>query len=402
MLETALATPRARRGGALLLAALVLVALNLRPTLTSISPLLGDIRAATGMPFRLASLLTTLPVLAMGLFALAGGRVSRTIGDRHGVALGLAVIAAACAWRWNAAGSGTLIASAALAGVGVALIQALLPGVIKHNYLPKLALTMGLYSASIMGGGGLGAVVSPYTAHLASDWHVGLGIWALPAVVALVAWYAVPGQMPVAAAAGRGLGPLLRNRRAWLLALYFGLINGGYTSMVAWLPPFFVQRGLTAQHAGSLLGLMTAAQVAAALTLPALALRSADRRPWLAFGLVLQLTGFIGLQLCPDTLRWLWVVATGFGLGGCFALSLILTLDHLHDPRRAGELAAFVQGVGFIIAALAPFAIGWIRDVSGGFGAGWLLLTVSAAAMLGVTTRYAPQGYADAMRGVGD
>ncbi|MCW3480996.1 cyanate transporter [Neisseriaceae bacterium JH1-16] len=400
MAETVLDAPRARTGGALLLAALLLVALNLRPTLTSISPLLGDIRAATGLSFRLAGLLTTLPVLAMGVFALAGARVSRLFGDRHGVSLALLVIAAACGWRWSAASGAALIGSAALVGVGVALIQALLPGVIKHNYAARLPQTMGLYSAAIMGGGGLGAVVSPWVAHQSGNWHAGLGVWVVLALAALLVWRAVPGEMPPAASAGRGLGPLLRNRRAWLLALYFGLINGGYTSMVAWLPPFFVQRGLTAQHAGSLLGLMTAAQVVAALSLPVLALKSRDRRPWLALGLSLQLAGFAGLILQPDALPTLWVMLIGFGLGGCFALSLILTLDHLHEPRRAGELAAFVQGAGFVIAALAPFAIGWLRDAGASFTAGWLLLTVSAAAMLLVTRRYVPEGYAAAMHGI--
>ncbi len=53
----------------LLLFGLVLVALNLRPALSSLSPLLNDVSASLGLSASKAGLLTTLPVLCLGLFA---------------------------------------------------------------------------------------------------------------------------------------------------------------------------------------------------------------------------------------------------------------------------------------------------------------------------------------------
>ncbi|MDF2658422.1 MAG: major facilitator superfamily transporter, partial [Paenibacillus sp.] len=53
-----------------LLAAIFLAALNLRPVITSVAPLLQTIQANTGMSGVAASLLTTLPVLCMGVFAV--------------------------------------------------------------------------------------------------------------------------------------------------------------------------------------------------------------------------------------------------------------------------------------------------------------------------------------------
>ena len=142
---------------------------------------------------------------------------------------------------------------------------------------------------------------------------------------------------------------------------------------------------------------MTIFQVLGALGLPMLLRRFADRRPALWLALLAQLAGFSGLLLAPALSPGLWVGLIGFGLGACFSLSLTLTLEHLKDPRRAGGLAAFVQGIGFIITGLVPYLTGWLRDVSGDFQASWSLLTASVLLMLLVTARFAPRGYAAAM-----
>ncbi len=105
----------------------------------------------------------------------------------------------------------------------------------------------------------------------------------------------------------------------------------------------------------------------AALSVPLLIRRRLDRRPWLLAALLVQLGGFCGLLLMPLQHAALWVALIGYGLGACFALSLTLTLDHLHEPRAAGSLAAFVQGIGFIITGIVPYLTGWLRDATGSF-----------------------------------
>ncbi|MNN49997.1 putative transporter YycB [compost metagenome] len=144
---------------------------------------------------------------------------------------------------------------------------------------------------------------------------------------------------------------------------------------------------------------MAILQVLAALSIPLLIRGSLDRRGWLALCLLIQLAGFCGLLLAPLHLPGLWVALIGYGLGACFALSLTLTLDHLPDPGAAGRLAAFVQGIGFIITGIIPYVTGWLRDYTGSFQMSWTLLAVLVVTMLGVTVRFAPRGYAGAMVG---
>jgi CP family cyanate transporter-like MFS transporter len=384
---------------ALWLGVIVVIGINLRPLLTSISPLMTTIRAATGLSFYGASLLTSLPVVAMGIGAFGAGALTRTVGETRGVALGLLAIGLACGARWATAASGDgLLFTAALAGVGVAAIQALLPAVMKQRFHTRVPLAMGVFSASIMGGGGLGARLSPWVSNATGSWHAGLAVWAIPALLALICWLGLNLRSSAGVAAQsavtRPVAPLLwRKRRAWTLGLYFGIVNGGYTTLVAWLPAFYQQRGVSVTDSGSLLAGMTMFQAAAALLLPLAAAPFRDRRPWLVLGLSAQFVGLLGLILWPDAAPLVWVGVAGAGLGGTFSLTLVTAMDHSADHRVAGKLVAFTQGVGFIVAAVAPVFAGIVRGWSGGFGAAWIMLAVSIAAMIAVSCLFSPRSY---------
>ncbi|WP_420136190.1 cyanate transporter [Serratia liquefaciens] len=365
----------------------------MRPLLTSIGPLLPTLRQATGLSFGGAALLTTLPVLMMGLMALAGGAINRLFSERTSVVLSLLAIGLGAAWRELAPGSTQLMLSAVLGGLGIGVIQAVMPGIIKHHFLKQMALVAGLWSAALMGGGGLGAAITPWLTSIGHDWHSALAWWAAPALVALIAWWPVSRGLARLTPSGTARGPSLwLSRRAWLLGAYFGLINGGYTSLIAWLPPYYMQLGWQPQASGSLLALMTFGQVVGALLLPALA-RSTDRRPLLLLALVMQLAGFIGLIYQPQTLPWLWVLLSGLGLGGAFPLCLVLALDHIPHPAAAGRLVAFMQGIGFLLAGTTPYISGLLRDYSGGFVLDWQIHALVVVVLIAITWRFHPHSY---------
>lgn len=392
-----------RRRSASLLLLVVAVTLNLRPILTSIGPLLEDIRAGTGIGYQQAALLTALPVLCMGLVPLLQPWLRRWLSEQGGLLLGLGAIGAACVWRLLLGNGTALVASAVLAGLGVAFVQALMPGLVNRWFSQRLALAMGVYSAALMSGGGLAAVLGPRVAEHFGHWQAGLGVWVVPVLLALLLLgFIGPTLEAASGSSGAARGHFFGSRRAWLLAIYFGLINGGYTSMVAWLPAYYQQVGGSARGGGELVGLMTVFQVVGALGLPMLLRRYVDRRPGLWLALVAQLLGFVGLLTAPALSPGLWVGLIGFGLGACFSLSLTLTLEHLKSPAAAGGLAAFVQGIGFIITGIVPYLTGWLRDISGDFQASWTLLTLTVLLMLVVTGRFAPRGYAAAMAAGGE
>jgi MFS transporter, CP family, cyanate transporter len=380
-----------------LLATIALVALNLRPFITGIGPLAVDIGTQTGLGLKEMSLLTLVPMLLMGIFAFAGPFLQARVGARPSVIAALVLLVTGSLLRLFVETGWQIVGTAALLGVGAAIVQAVLPGIIKQQFSDQVGIVMGLYSAMLMGGGALGAQISPLAAMASGSWHVGLAWMTLLAILALaLAAYSLPNDAYVRQGS-MVIGEYLRRPRVWLLMVCFGLVNGGYSTVVAWLAPFYQEHGWSATASGSLLATMATCQALAAFFLPVFARKHKDRRPWLWFTLLMQAGGFAALALCPTTAPHVWAMLLGAGLGGCFALSLIVTLDHLPDPAQAGALSALMQGGGFLIAAIPPWIVAVVRDITGGFVAGWLMHLICVVVVVMLFWRVSPVSYADAM-----
>lgn len=385
-----------RTSNVLLLGAVALVGLNLRPFITGVGPLASDIGAQTGLDLKGISLLTLVPMLLMGLLAFAGPFLQSRVGARRSVIASLAVLALGSTLRLFAVNGWQMVGTAALLGLGVAVIQAMFPGIVKRRFPGHVGVVMGLYSATLMGGGALGAQAAPLIAAAAGSWRIGLAWMAIPAVLALLlAAYSLPRDILVRQG-GASATALLGRPRVWLLMACFGLVNGGYSTVVAWLAPFYREHGWSAAASGSLLAVMAVCQALAALLLPILA-RGEDRRPWLWLTLAMQAAGFAALAFRPEAAPLASAMTLGAGLGGCFALSMIVALDHLPDPAQAGALSALMQGGGFLITALPPWIVAVLHDATGSFAAGWLLHLACAIVVAALYWRVSPAGYAGAM-----
>ncbi len=377
-----------------LMLGIVLVALNLRPSMAAVGPLLSAIRGDIPLSFSLASLLTMLPVMAMGLAMFFGIGISQRLGERRTVVLSLLIIGLATLSRLFLDSAAQLIVSAVLAGIGIALIQALMPALIKSRFADNVSLCMGLYVTSIMGGAALAASFAPRVMLDTGSWRAGLAIWAVLALLALLFWLLQGNDTAPVTATKAKKETFFTHSRAWLLAIFFGLGTASYTCVLAWLAPYYVENGWSEQNAGLLLGFLTAMEVISGLVVPAIANRSRDRRRVLGAQLVLIIGGFCGLILSPQHLSLLWPCLLGLGIGGLFPMSLIVSLDHLDNPQRAGALTAFVQGIGYLIAGLSPLLAGMIRDRLGSFEWAWWSLTAIMVLMLLIVWRFDPRHYA--------
>ncbi|KAF1054450.1 MAG: putative transporter YycB [Stenotrophomonas maltophilia] len=369
------------------LPAVVLVGLNLRPALAAIGPLLDTLQARGDLNDTLASLLTTLPVLLMGVGALCAPLLLRRLGVRLGVALGVLLIGLACALRL-AEGAAPLLGGALLAGLGIAACQALLPAFIRQRFAERSGGAMGFYTTAIMGGAVLASVGAPQLAHLGGS-SLALAVWSLPALLAFALWCWASGAQPALQVNAAG-ARLQRGRRAWLLALFFGLGTGGYVLVLAWLPPYYTALGWSPAAAGGLLGGLTVAEVVAGLLVSALIDRLPDRRLPLFLAISAVLVGLLMLISAPLSLALPAAVVLGLGIGALFPLSLIVSMDHATSPAQAGALVGFVQGVGYLIAALFPLLAGVARQSMSSLVPAWWAMAGVCLVMLVLASRFAP------------
>ena len=389
--------PTQKASPVLLLVAIFLVSINLRPAVAAIGPLVSQIIGDTGINSTLVGLLTMIPVFLMGIGAIYVRQLRTALGERGGIAIGVSIIALSCVVRlWFSDGVG-LLTTAILAGIGIAIVQSLMPGFAKRNFGSTTGRVIGVYSTGIVAG----ACIAAGTAAWVSDtlgWKATLGVWSLPAVAALILWTfasrtAASEKQAAVSAAGYVAPEFWRSARSWSLMVFFGVGTGAFMLVMAWIPPFYLELGVARDTAGLLLSALTLIEAVTALGVAAFIHRFPDRRAPLVFSLLTTGLGFIVLYLWPVALALPAMALLGIGIGVLFPLSIIVAIDHIDDATMAGNFTSFVQGGGYIFASLVPLFAGAVRDVMANLAPVWLAMTIGSLVMIFLAVRFSPDSY---------
>lgn len=378
----------------LLVVVIFLVALNLRAALASLPPLVRTIQADLGLDGATAGLLTTLPVLCMGLFAPVAQRLAHRVGRETTVALALLVLLAGLLLRLAGDVLGLLMASTVLVGIGIALCGTVLPGIVKEFFQERSGAVTGVYLLAMMVGATAASALTVPLADALGSWQVSLSVWSVPVVVGLLVWLPAvragrAAREPAAESADRAALPW-RSPTARLLAAYLALQSFTFYSQLAWIPPSYESHGWSARDAGLLLAVWSIVQLVTGVGGPWLADRVTDRRPLVAGALAITLTGLAGIVSAPTAAPWLWVALLGLGQGAGFALGLVKLVDYAPSPAASARLSALVFLFSYSIASTGPFAFGALHDLTDGFGVPYALLFVVAAVQLSLVPRLRP------------
>jgi CP family cyanate transporter-like MFS transporter len=382
-------TTRSRVAAVLLVIAVVAVALNQRPAVVAVAPVLGQLRADTGLGSAMAGLLTTLPVLCFGGFAPLAPRLARRIGLETAVALSLVLLAAGIALRLLTPVA-LLYAGSVLAGAAIALANVLLPAFVKREF-ERPGAVMGLYSAALSMGAAAGAALTvPLASALGVDWRTALGLWLILALTALALWLPAAGTGSAHRTSeppppGSGTWSLLREPLARQVTGYIGLQSVQFYSVAAWLPTLLADAGVPVREGGLLLGLANLVGAGGALLAPAQAGRMRTQRPLILAVAASYLVGLGGLLLSPAHGTLIWVSAFGLAQGSGFALALTLIVLRSATPPVAARLGGVAQCLGYLLAAAGPSLLGALRDLTGGWSwpVGVLLVVLIPMTWLG-------------------
>ncbi len=387
-------------GAGLALAAVVLISVNLRPGASSVGPVLEEVRAGLGISPGTAGLLTALPGVCFGLLGALAVGFARRVGMTVGLALGTAAIVVGLLARAATSSTWLFLAATTLALGGMAVGNVLVPAWIKRYAHDGGVRLMTFYGSGLTLGGALGAALAaPVNDASPLGWRAALGVWGAVAVTALVPWVLVALRDRTGDAAGRarsgGATPSLwRSPTAVALTVLFGVQSMNAYVQFGWLPQIYRDAGLSAAHAGVLTSLLTALGIVGGLLMPTVIARSRTLAPWmLAFGAFI-VVGYGGLLVAPDRAPWLWAVVLGLS-GFAFPTAIALITARSRDPRVTARLSGFVQPVGYVLAAVGPFAVGLIRDVTQGWTVVLVLLMASGVLLTLAGLRVSTHVYVD-------
>nr|WP_226920984.1 MULTISPECIES: CynX/NimT family MFS transporter [Pseudomonas] len=367
----------------LLLLGLILVALNLRPALSSMAPLLSEVSRSLGLSAAQAGLLTTLPVLCLGLFAPLAPVLARRFGAER-VVLGILLTLAGGIVLRSAFGQVGLFVGSILAGASIGVIGVLLPGIVKRDFAKQAGTMTGVYTMALCLGAAMAAGATvPLSEHLGHSWALGLGFWVVPALLAAVFWLPQVGEKHGAHQVAYRVRGLLRDPLAWQVTLYMGLQSSLAYIVFGWLPSILIGRGLTPTQAGLVLSGSVIVQLISSLAAPWLATRGKDQRLAIVIVMLMVLGGLFGCLYAPLDGLWGWAILLGLGQGGAFSLALTLIVLRSRDAHVAANLSSMAQGFGYTLASLGPFAVGVVHDLTGGWHAlGWIFGLVGLGAII--------------------
>jgi CP family cyanate transporter-like MFS transporter len=352
----------------LLVVGIVLLAANMRSALTSVAPLIGEIRADTGISNGVAGLLTTLPLLAFGVLSPVAPRLARRFGMERMLLASLLLLAAGIVLR-SAGTVAVLFLGTAVLGAAIVVGNVLLPALVKREFPERVGLMTSVYSTALGITGALAAGVSVPLAQLTGmGWRGSLALWALPAFLAAVAW--VPqlrrNDQPEITSAQTFLGvsDLWRSALAWQVTLFMGLQSLTYYVTLTWLPEILQEDGMSAAMAGWMLGITQAVAIVSIFFTPVIAGRRPSQQGVVVAAVSLSGVGTLGLLLAGSTASVLWVVLLGLGQGACFGLALTLFALRAPDSEHAAALSGMAQTFGYLFAAAGPFLFGVLRDAT--------------------------------------
>ncbi|WP_245623032.1 CynX/NimT family MFS transporter [Spirillospora albida] len=361
------------------LVGLVLLTINLRAAITGIPPLLAELRDVFGLTGVQVGLLTTLPVLCLGVFASLAPVLARRFGAEAVIAGALMMITVGIVLRVVAEPI-ALFLGTVVAGAGIALGNVLMPSIIKRVFPSRVGSLTGLTMTVMAASGALAAGIA-VPLDQAGGWRLALAVWAVPSLVAALVWG--PLALRARTAPDRAVrtppagaeGSLLRSPLAWYIAAFMGLASLMFYVLMSWFPEIMRDGGHSPAAAGMMVSSMLVVGLPLGYAVPVLAARLRDQRPLVAGIGATMVIGIGGMAVAPSA-GWVWVVALGIGTGSAFPLAYTLLNLRSPSPSVAARLSGMAQTAGYLLAGFGPLAIGVLHDATGGWNVPLVLLLV--------------------------
>jgi CP family cyanate transporter-like MFS transporter len=393
--DPAVSTKRDNRlRAAILLAGVLLLAANLRAGITAVGPVLGDIRADLGFGGAAASFLIALPLIGFAVVSPIAPAIARRIGLEWALGGSLLLLAVAIVLR-SVPVPGAIWVGTALLGVAIAVLNVLLPALIKREYPQRVGPMTGIYSGFQSGVAAIAAGTSvPIAGMTDAGWRVSLGVWAGLALIGFAVFlpqlrrrHTAAAQAADAAATADSpsdpahVGSMWGIPLAWFVTLYLGLQSTIYYTVITWWPAIEHGDGLPVAAAGWHQFVFQAFGIVGSLSAAALLHRLKAQSGLAAVAAILAFAGIAGQFFAPD-LGLVWVTLLGVSGGASITLALSLFGLRTRNHVEAASLSGMAQSVGYLLAAFGPIVIGVLHDATGSWQAPLLVLMGVAIGIL--------------------
>ncbi|GAK08088.1 LOW QUALITY PROTEIN: cyanate permease [Geomicrobium sp. JCM 19038] len=357
----------------LLILAILIIASTLRSPMTSVGPLIPFIREDLQISNSTVGLLNTLPLLAFGLFSPFVPRLSRKYGMEITLLLAMVLLAFGIFIRSTGSAS-LLLTGTVLLGLGIAVGNVLMPGLIKMSFPYRIGMMTGIYSVSMNVFGALASGVSvPVASSSMFSWQGALQLWGILSVFAIIVLLLrlpailsedkkMPGKVN-----NQHLLALFKSKIAWAVTLYMGFQSFIPYSIFTWLPDMMLEKGFDATEAGWFMAIYQVGSSPATFIVPIIAAKMHNQRMLAFLSGVLLFTGLLGTSLSSSYFILVFLILTGMGAGTTFSLAMMFFVLRTRTVTESAQLSGMAQSVGYLIAATGPILLGTVAQWTNGW-----------------------------------
>lgn len=361
--------------------AIILIAFNLRPAITSIGPLIGTIRDDVGFSNWSVALLTSLPLIAFAMVSPIAPKLSNRLTNELTLVIGLFILIIGISLRSISMMSFLFFGTFCI-GFGIAICNVLLPSVIKDKFPHKVAIMTSLYTTSMSIFATTASGVSiPLADGLQLGWQFSLFVWVTPAIAGLIIWLIIVMKNNKQSndriryferekSSGIWKAPL-----AWQVALFMGFQSFIFYVTISWLPEILIGYDMKKTSAGLMLSYFQLIGIPISFMIPMLATKMKSQRPLVLIANLLYIIGII-LLLTNQSFITIVIATTFLGISSSsnFALALTFLSIRAKNAKDAAELSGMAQSIGYCVAATGPIIIGFIFDLTNNWTIPLLLL----------------------------
>lgn len=368
---------RVRQQSRFFILGILFVGVALRMPFTAIPAIFTEIAQDLGVSVSTLGSLTTIPLIMFALFSSFAPKIAQKIGLERlftFVLIGMILGSGVRVFQLPGLFIGTMVI-----GIGITMLNVLLPSVIVTNAPNKIGFYTTLYTSSMgLGTALFSAVAVPITQ--GTSWQLFVMVLTIILILILLVWFPnakTNHYLPTIDSKTESVR-LWQVPAAWILLIFSGVQSFLFYTGMTWLPTMAIAVGVKQTTAGTLSGFYTLIGLPFSMVLPIILEKlQRKQRQWLMG--IFSLSGFLGvlLLLFPQKTLGYWLLVNcliGIAVGAMFPYLMTTLSLKTTTPQRTAQLSGMVQTGGYLLAAVGPILFGYSEQIFHSWTPGVVLL----------------------------
>lgn len=356
----------------LIILGVIFLSLILRTPITSVGAILGPLKSILDINNTVAGFITTIPLIAFAIFSPMVAKISNKAGLEKTLLLAAIIISTGLVLRFHI-NTYVFFITTFIIGVGITIGNVLLPGLVKKYYPEKIGLMTGFYAVVMNVGAAIAAGISyPILSSSIGGEKLSTALavngWIIIAVINIIICTRISKNSNVSEVKDNHekVHGYFKYTKMWTIMLSMGLQSALFYCSVSWFAEIMISKDFSPETAGLLLSISQFAQFPSTFIVPIIADKLNNKIIIPVVITVGYLISLVGMLYTSGNfvLMLTFIIIFALAGGGSFSYVMYLFSVKSRNENEAADISGLAQSGGYLLAAIFPPLLGYIRDIS--------------------------------------